>query len=309
VVAEADSRPMCPWQPRWGVLDGDESKKITEDWLQATGLRLCDSGKVWPIQFAALFDFHDVLDSLNPQEAFVLGVHLEHLSNRKNFIPCFLCSFGKAHAEKAFEVIKPAGWASDLESTLPWSEMLDGCVFTDVRKNDTDKFEVYRPKWYPETAIRITGDKSDISRFLNIPTLLFDDKEENITIHSKGHRENKGVVVKRGRKARHQVLRGFKYCPDWCLWAGMINEFQKHLGEPDGLSAAASACGGGSPAASKFGGGSPHGGQGQVEDVGGQVVEDLKAKIGQPEQNDRGVAGAARSAGRSGAASSFGLTG
>ena len=189
--------------------------------MQATGLRLEDAGgPVDPVEFAVLLDYHDVIDTLQEAEAGVLGVDLDHLSNGREFIPCFLCSYGYTKSEAAFDGRNPV---------YPALEVLDGYVFTDQREQAGGKFKVYRPHGWPHYAIRVSGDKSAVSRFLNIPTLLFDDKEENIVAHASGHRKNDGVVVKRGRKSSHWQNPYFMYCSEWQKWATKIKEFQRGL--------------------------------------------------------------------------------
>ena len=217
--AEADWWPTF-LQPNWHVLSGGHD--IAEEWLQATGLRLGDpGGPVAPVQFAALLDYHHVLDTLKEWEAGVLGVDLDHLSWGTDFIPCFLCSYGYKRSHHAFDPRNPAH---------PALKMLDGYVFTDFRQPKGPQFNIYRPEGWPKNAIRLTGDKSAVSRFLNIPTLLFDDSEDNVDLHSRGHWRNEGVVVKRGMKAYDRVYRhSYRYSPDWRMWPGLIRDFQRRL--------------------------------------------------------------------------------
>ena len=75
----------------------------------------------------------------------------------------------------------------------------------------------------------MSADKSAVSRFLNIPTLLFDDKEDNVVLHNDGHWNNHGVVVKRGHKARGPMLPAFTYCSEWHLWEYVIKDFHRRL--------------------------------------------------------------------------------
>ena len=258
-----------PFEPDWSKLKWGWD--IAEEWLQATGLDGC-GGTTAPVQCAALLDYHFVIDTLNKKEAGALGVHLDHMSQGRDFMPCFVCSFGYWNSHHAIHALhqrtaedelsdqddqddqdsrlddddQECGLEDDASLSLeaiqrkkkdnayPLLTMLDGEVFTDYRDAWGPRFGVYRPRGWPKTAIRVTGDKSAVSRFLGIPTILFDDREDNMWYHGLGHPQNEGVVVKRGAKRHHWRRRDLAYCSNWRKWPDMIQDFQSRVvrGQP-----------------------------------------------------------------------------
>ena len=58
-----------------------------------------------------------------------------------------------------------------------------------------------------------------------MPTLLFDDEEENGTFHNRGSDWNEGVVVKRAGQVHHHHLRGYRYCADPKQWVEIVRQF------------------------------------------------------------------------------------
>ena len=180
-----------------------------EEWIQDCGLG--------SVKCVALFDHNDVVNTLSREEAIVTGFELDHLSGANGNMPCLLCSYGKFHAHKPFLPTNPY---------LPFVEQLDGYVFTDVRSFTGNEVTVYREDHLPIDAIRITGDKACVSRLLNIPTVLFDDKEDAIAAHRMGHPQNQGFVVKRGRKrCHHYRTSDFDYAADPRMWVELVREF------------------------------------------------------------------------------------
>ena len=171
-------------------------------------------------RFAALFDCHDVVDTCNTEEACDLASELEHLFLYGAAVPSLLCSFGKNHCLSTFCVQNP--W-------YPLVCQFDGYVFTEYRERwAKTPLSASRPEGYPSNAIRLSGDKSDVSRLLKMPTILFDDKESNADIHDRGNSGNWSVVVKRGRKWHHSWMDGYYYSSDVQRWPDIIKEFADH---------------------------------------------------------------------------------
>ena len=182
---------------------------IWEQWIND-----CDLGSV---KCLALFDHNDVVNTLSREEAIVTGFELDHLSGANGNMPCLLCSYGMAHAYKPFLATNPY---------LPFVELLDGYVFTDVRSFTGNEIEVYRDNNLPIDAIRITGDKACVSRLFDVPTVLFDDKEDAINAHRMGHPQNQGFVVKRGHKRWHRRRTSdFDYAADPLMWVELVRAF------------------------------------------------------------------------------------
>ena len=180
-----------------------------EEWIDDCGLG--------GVKCVALFDHNDVVNTLSREEAIVTGIDLDHLSGANGYMPCLLCSYGRFHAHKPFLQTNPY---------LPFVEQLDGYVFTDVRRFTGSEVKVYRDDDLPIDAIRITGDKACVSRLLDVPTVLFDDKEDAIDAHRMGHPQNRGFVVKRGRKRCHRYWASdFDYAADPRMWVELVREF------------------------------------------------------------------------------------
>ena len=82
-------------------------------------------------------------------------------------------------------------------------------------------------------CIAIRGDKGQAAELLNKPSLLFDDKEDNIDLlRARSTPLNKldGVVVRMGKKRRYNVARGYvaNYHDDH--WEGLIADFDYYYG-------------------------------------------------------------------------------
>ena len=162
---------------------------------------------------------NDALSRSNDQ-ASLLASELEHLFMFGAPVPSLLCSYGKDYFLSTLAVQNP--W-------YPLVRQLDGYVFTDYPERfSTRRLSAWRPEGYPSNAIRLTGDKSDVSRLLKMPTILFDDKERNADIHDRGNSGNWSVVVKRGRKCHHSWWNGYYYSSDVQRWPKIIEQFADH---------------------------------------------------------------------------------
>jgi hypothetical protein len=179
-----------------------------------------------------MLDQNNVVNALSFNEAKIVGVALDHLNYDTRRIPTILCSYGMDRSHEAFEE-----W-----DYYPVINELWGFVFTDVRSHDGKNVEVYPfrdlPDRFAGKAIRITGDKSHISRLMGIPTILFDDKEDNIYYHAQGHPNNMGIVVPwllRGTNRIHKrrTRAGYRYEADPERWSAIIHRFGSDNGSCD----------------------------------------------------------------------------
>ena len=156
-----------------------------------------------------MFDKHDVVDTLDWEEAADVGVSLDHLGyGTYNYMPVILCSRGIGWAHTAFQARAP--WR-------PFVAELDGYVFTTDEKSRLP-VRVWQLPHLPPKAICTNGDKGTVSRLLGVPTLLFDDKERQIHRHNIAHRGNAGFVVKRGNQSREPHIRGYAYRSESWTW-------------------------------------------------------------------------------------------
>ena len=181
---------------------------IFSEWVHAVGLQ--------DARCAALFDCHNVVNTLSSEEAVMVSVELEHLSSSVSFMPLLLCSHPKESSVDVFNL--DHSWA-------PMVHQMHGYIFTDERKSLEKSVRVYRPEGYPLTSIHVEGDKSFLSRALAMPTLLFDDEEENVTFHNRGSDWNQGVVVKRAGQVDCNHLCGYRYCADPQQWVEIVRQF------------------------------------------------------------------------------------
>ena len=122
-----------------------------------------------------MLDHNNVVNALSFNEASMVGVGLDHLNDDGSRIPSILCSFGKNQSYKAF----------DDGDYYPVIRELWGYVSTDEDLQPSHTIEIYpfreEPTLMAGKAIRMTGYKSTVPTLLGVPSILFDDKEDNIT--------------------------------------------------------------------------------------------------------------------------------
>ena len=171
----------------------------------------------------ALFDYHDVIDTLSVDEACEVGVALDYVNDDVNAVPSILCSFGWHHSLETFD--ETTEWH-------PFICSMDGYVFTDERESKWQRLRVYRDPRMPHAqhTIRVNGNKADVARLLCMPSMLFEDKEWPVTQHEEAYPGNRGIVVKRGRKHSHPRLDGFTYCNDPFTWPKLVTQFGVEFG-------------------------------------------------------------------------------
>ena len=84
----------------------------------------------------------------------------------------------------------------------------DFFIFTEVVGNK-EPITVYRLPGMKDNMVCISGDKGDAAQLLGLPTILFDGRDDNLDdVLTKGHRENVGVLVRRGSAM-------WKHTPRW----------------------------------------------------------------------------------------------
>ena len=197
---------------------------VWEEWVQECDLK--------GIKCLAMLDQNNVVNALSFNEAKLVGVALDHLNFDSRRIPTILCSYGKDHSHKAFDEC----------DFCPVINELWGFVFTDVRSHVGENVEVYPfrdlPDRFSGKAIRITGDKSHVSRLMGIPTILFDDNEDHILCHAKGHPNNMGIVVPWHIKGNKRICKrrtkpGYRYEANPERWSAIIHRFGSDNGACD----------------------------------------------------------------------------
>ena len=137
-----------------GVRHGNE---IWREFRSSTGL---DSDNV---KVAAMFDLHDVVNTMTFDEACDTGVDLEFIDE----VATFLCSKGKNGRPNTF-----------LRSNTfsPMINECDGHIFTDYTTGHHRNVDIYKEPWMPTRCIGVKGDKGQIASLMRKPVLLFDDR-------------------------------------------------------------------------------------------------------------------------------------
>ena len=73
------------------------------------------------------------------------------------------------------------------------------------------------------------------SKIMNIPSILFDDREDNMYHHNEGHVLNRTILVKRGRKTHHcQLPFPAIYAPNASEWFWCIVDYEEIIEEASG---------------------------------------------------------------------------
>ena len=170
----------------------------------------------------ALFDQHDVVDTLNFDQACAVGLGFDYAEA----IAPILCSYGRDHRLEAFDRAQP--WA-------PMVAECEGHIFTDYREGWHRSVDVYREAWMPPSCIGFRGGKGQVARLIGLPALLFDDKEEVIDLlrrRSTPEVPLDGIVVRRGRKTEWGVAPGYQVangpatwlpiCEGYCPWTRKV---------------------------------------------------------------------------------------
>ena len=187
-----------------------------EDWEGWT--RTCRLGGA---KCVALFDQHGVSDKLTAQESLYVGVELDHLNSPGVCMPSLLCSFGHEHREAGFKDPRRQAFMAEL----------DGYIFTDFRKLWGNTITARLLRDLHPKAIGLAGDKSSVSTLLGVPSLLFDDHEDVIDVHRRGHEFNEGIVVRLdGRRCGWRERPGYRYSYDPKEWPGLVRDFGRRHG-------------------------------------------------------------------------------
>lgn len=184
----------------------------------------CKAASIASANTVVLFDKHDVVDTLNNQQAIQAGEAIDYMPG----IRSVLLSYGRDNRKGSFN---PA------ERWRPYISCLDGYISTDYPDCWLNNVEAYGENWMPLHCIAIRGDKGQAAELLGKPALLFDDKEHNVDlVRSRSSHRNKldGVVVRMGRKCRYNVAPGYisNYrCSDW---EGLVAEYDYYHGRATG---------------------------------------------------------------------------
>ena len=190
-----------------GIRNGNG---IWREWLHAMGYR--------DDQTPIMVDKHKVVDDFNMNESADVGTELDHMEE----ICPFICSKssrvrGLEHRLKIFERDQLG---------FHFIQQMEGVVFTDYPVGHHKTVDIYREDWMPPTVIGFRGDKGQVANLFRKPSLLFDDKEENIELVQRIGIESDGVVVKRPRYyGNFAPESGFRYESNPYQWLPIIRDF------------------------------------------------------------------------------------
>ena len=110
---------------------------IWDEFYEEVGVRTADT--------IGLFDKHDVVDTLNHNQAVYAGEAIDCIHGVRSI----LLSYGRDHRKASFK-----NW----EAWYPFIGILDGYIFTDYRECWRDHVDVYRGNWMSTNCIAIKGD-------------------------------------------------------------------------------------------------------------------------------------------------------
>ena len=197
-----------------GIRGGNE---IWREWMGRIGALHAGT------EVVAMFDKHNVVDTLNEAEASSLGIEMDHMDD----VSSVICSYGRSHQRETWRQGSP--W-------YPFVCQIDGAVFTLERDNGRRMVDVERLRDCGPNVITLSGDKGQVAELLPVPCFIVDDRRRNVElVQKKGYRS--GGVVFRGARKGHRdgapqplypganYWKPFRICNDPLEWPGLVEEF------------------------------------------------------------------------------------
>ena len=184
---------------------------IWREWLHVTGNT--------PSKTLICIDKHRAVDDFSVDEAVDVGAEFDHMDE----ICAFICSFSKPRGRGL------AHRTNTFEEEAPWDQFIQqigGVVFTDRPVSHDRYVEIYRSEWMGPRVIGFNGDKGQVAALMTRPTLIFDDKKENITLVRKRGVESDGILVKRPNlRSNVSQESDFRCEADPYRWIPIIQDF------------------------------------------------------------------------------------
>ena len=204
--ARARSMPV-----RWGG-------KLWDDFLKAT--------RADHLEVILFVDKHKVLDQLTPQQAMGFRDAIqEELAPAS--IGVYLLSYGgKKQGEWRRQEIMDERMA-----WYPVMEAVRGAIFTDHDVHHHSSTDVYQSDWMPPWCVAVRADKVAVAQLFSQPSLLLDDREDNIADFwwaASTEKPLAGALVRIGRYA-DDPCRELPLCISRAPedWPSMVKSFQK----------------------------------------------------------------------------------
>ena len=160
--------------------------------------RFCEHTGLHTVDSISFFDHHNVVDTImDERTAMKLGVDLSYLDDHGSVL---LSYSGKAsrHRPNAFE---------DHNVFFPMFNEMDGFIFTDFRERERAAVHVYQEDWMTMIScddkgcpkcdiICVEGDKGQVAELFDVPSIMFDDHEDNVRKVMFAGQGNAGCVVR-----------------------------------------------------------------------------------------------------------------
>jgi len=225
------SKQLFPWKPQWRFalkrrIDYNQKymhrirffrlQNVWCSFLRSTGLLFAE--------YVVQFDFNDVINTLDAEECEVLVETIKLLQHLD--VPFIGCSKGTKHIGSILE--RGHVYQSVVDA-------MDGWIFTRTywwdKSQDISEISNLQSQPHRPDRIVVNADKGFLSKTLCIPSILFDDKEQNADAHNKEHPLNRTILVKRWRKARHMKQPEYReyYEPDVNNWFWKIEDWEEDI--------------------------------------------------------------------------------
>ena len=231
------SKQLFPWKSQWRFalkrrIDYNQKymhrihflrlENVWCSFLRSTGLLFAE--------YVVQFDFNDVINTLDAEECEVLVETIKLLQYLD--VPFIGCSKGTKHIESILE--RGHVYQSVVDA-------MDGWIFTRNywwdKSQDISEISNLQSQPHRPDRIVVNADKGFLSKTLGIPSILFDDKEQNADAHNKEHPLNRTILVKRYRKARHMKQPEYReyYDPHASHWFWQIVDWEEDICAAEGV--------------------------------------------------------------------------
>ena len=167
-------------------------KDLFRRFFEHTGLHTVDS--------ISFFDHHNVVDTIMEERtAMKLGIDLSYLDDHGSVLLSY-SGKGSRHRPNAFK---------EHNVFFPMINEMDGYIFTDFKERERAAVHVYQEDWMKTfshddkgrlkcSIICVEGDKGQAAELFEVPSIMFDDQENNVRKVMLAGPRNAGCVVRIG---------------------------------------------------------------------------------------------------------------
>ena len=162
--------------------------------------RFCEHTGLHTVDSISFFDHHNVVDTImDERTAVTLGVDLSYLDDHGSVLLSY-SGKGSPHRPNAFD---------DHNVFFPMINEMDGFIFTDLRERERAAVHVYQEDWMETFShddkgrlkcdiVCVEGDKGQAAELFEVPSIMFDDQENNVRKVMLAGPRNAGCVVRIG---------------------------------------------------------------------------------------------------------------